>query len=615
MEFLPQPHHVEKQAGVFRLTTSTQIVMCQQSDIRLHHARLLQSDIRRQTGLEVGILRGHSEAGDILLQVRPDLPADHHVLSITPDGIQVWGGSDEAVLHGVLTLGQWIHRHGAAVPCLLVKDHPDLPNRGYYQDISRGRIPTLQSLKDMADWLCRARINEWQLYVEHTYLFRHESEAWREDTPLTAQEIMELDAYCQDRCIRLVPSISSFGHMYMLLSTKTHAHLCELPDSEKHFSYNYFDEMRHHTVNVSHPDSMDFVKQLILEYMPLFKSRTINICCDETFDLGKGRSSALAAEKGGSHQLYVDYVSQMCQWLLDMGYTPQIWGDILVHDPASYAAIPQGTVCLNWGYAPDQREEDMKCLAEMGAVQYACPGVGTWNQLIPLFQDSFQNIRLMCGYAHKYKAIGLLNTDWGDFGHVCNPWFSLPGILYGAAFSWHSEAISFDAVNRAISFLFYGDRTEQFMDAWAKLSDQAVFSWYHAVGYLQEDQPDQVERLRKARQEKVTAAAAQEKAAAIQQGLDELDRALLNVDAGMRAVGQSIHLAAEGVDIWNRIGVFITAVLDQGKPAQGGETLAADLEYWFRRYMIDWRKASQASHSHNLLKFVCQYADLLRGRE
>ena len=32
--------------------------------------------------------------------------------------------------------------------------------------------------------------------------------------PLTAQEIMELDDYCAARHIELVPSLSTFGHMY-----------------------------------------------------------------------------------------------------------------------------------------------------------------------------------------------------------------------------------------------------------------------------------------------------------------------------------------------------------------------------------------------------------------
>ena len=145
----------------------------------------------------------------------------------------VCGGSDESLLNGVMTLSQCFQRNGARLPALEIEDKPDLRYRGYYLDCSRGRVPTLETLKRYADLLCRYKINEWQLYIEHTYLFRNLSEAWRGDTPLTAEEIMELDRYCRARHIELIPSLSSFGHMYRILSTKTCCDLCELPDSEK----------------------------------------------------------------------------------------------------------------------------------------------------------------------------------------------------------------------------------------------------------------------------------------------------------------------------------------------------------------------------------------------
>ena len=72
------------------------------------------------------------------------------------------------------------------------------------------------------------------------------------------------------------------------------------------FSYTYAGE--HHTLNVSHPGAMDFIKGLISEYRALFTSDKFNICCDETYDLGKDRSSALAKEKG-EHALYMAHVT------------------------------------------------------------------------------------------------------------------------------------------------------------------------------------------------------------------------------------------------------------------------------------------------------------------
>ena len=68
--------------------------------------------------------------------------------------------------------------------------------------------------------------------MEHTFLFAGFSEVWRDDTPLTPEDILELDAYCRKRHMELIPSIACFGHLYKVLRTRTYRHLCELPDME-----------------------------------------------------------------------------------------------------------------------------------------------------------------------------------------------------------------------------------------------------------------------------------------------------------------------------------------------------------------------------------------------
>lgn len=613
MDFLPMPHHIAYGEGVFRIGIDTKIVLEGTEPSALLYAKLLQEAAADFTGLQLEILKGAVRPGDIVLTVNNSLPESSYTLSVKPEGVTVTGAGDEALLNGVMTLRQWMQRHGALLPALEIEDAPDLAHRGYYLDCSRGRVPTLAMLKRYADLLCQYKINEWQLYIEHTYLFRDLSEAWREDTPLTAEEIMELDAYCAARHIELVPSLSSFGHMYQILSTKTCAALCELPDSEKiPFSYTYWGE--HHTVNVSNPDAMPFIKRLIGEYMPLFRSKKFNICCDETFDLGKGRSKPLA-DAEGAQTLYVRHVAELCRWLLDQGVTPMFWGDIMWRHPETYADIPEGTVCLNWGYLPNQRENEIRDLAAMGAVQYACPGVCTWNRWIPLFENSYNNIRNMCRHAHKYGAIGLLNTDWGDYAHICHPFLSLPGILYGAAFAWNASGAAWDEVNGAISFLAYGDRTGDFMRAMTALSDHEVFNWFHMVRWIEEKDAEKRRLILHDENEKDVAQHAPAAIAALEQGLQALDAAVPHMDKAMRPVVQALHIQARGAILCNEIGLYVAAHEDrQDVPHRQGPELAAALENWFRLYMNAWRAVSKESAVHRMRSVVCAWADYLRGR-
>ena len=81
---------------------------------------------------------------------------------------------------------------------------------------------SLDSLKKLVDKMAFYKQNQFQLYIEHIYLFRDLTEVFRDDTPLTAEEILELDKYCYERGIELVPSLATFGHLCKLLKTKSY---------------------------------------------------------------------------------------------------------------------------------------------------------------------------------------------------------------------------------------------------------------------------------------------------------------------------------------------------------------------------------------------------------
>ena len=497
MKFLPKPKEVKLLTGEHALCYDGRIVL----DGRLlgngdTYAKVLQKGIKKETGMQYDIgygVPGRKETGAIVLELDETRKSQQYVLQVTEEEIRIQGGDGAGVLYGVQTLCQMMHEYGALLPAVRIEDEPDLPVRGYYLDETRGRVLTLSYLKQVADRMAYYKLNQLQLYVEHTYLFSGLSEMWRDETPLTAEEIRELDAYCAKLHIELVPSIATFGHLYMLLSTKSYGDLCEFQDSWKE-PFSFWDRMQHHTVDVSGGRAIELIKAMIEEYMALFATDKFNICADETFDLGKGKSKPLADEKG-VHRLYIDYVKELCEFLVAKGKKPMFWGDIMYRWPESCGELPKETICLNWGYAPDQPEDAIKAIAESGITQYACPGVCGWNMWMPMLDFAYRNNRAMCRHAHKYGAVGLLNTDWGDYGHVNDYRLSIPGILYGAAFSWNAEEVPFDEINEAISRLAYGDTSGKIVSGIAHFSDNEMFQWSQAVNWMEGDEKRRAEIL------------------------------------------------------------------------------------------------------------------------
>ncbi len=110
------------------------------------------------------------------------------------------------------------------------------------------------------------------------------------------------------------------------------------------------------------------------------------------------------------------------------------WGDMILEHSKCAKELPKDLVCLNWWYEPEYPEAKVKAIAEYGFPQYMCPGVNGWNRFMNNHQMAYDNIKMMTDYGKKYNAIGILNTDWGDFGHWNFIYNSFPGLIYGAAF-------------------------------------------------------------------------------------------------------------------------------------------------------------------------------------
>ena len=64
---------------------------------------------------------------------------------------------------------------------------------------------------------------------------------------------------------------------------------CELEDYQPS-SNIWAERIHHHTIDPTNEGSIKLICSLIDQYAPLFRSKYFNICCDETFDLGKGRN-------------------------------------------------------------------------------------------------------------------------------------------------------------------------------------------------------------------------------------------------------------------------------------------------------------------------------------
>ncbi|MDM8529014.1 glycoside hydrolase family 20 zincin-like fold domain-containing protein [Anaerolineales bacterium HSG24] len=463
--FLPNPRQLTFHDGIVSLTAEQAIALDSADTQSLYFtARQLQTALKTHANLDWEIIAGTTIPADqigVTLSIIPDSMThpQGYQLSITANGIFIIASTPAGAYYGMLTLSQIIEQHQTTLPLLLINDWPDYFNRGVMLDISRDKVPTMETLFDLIDQFAAWKMNQLQLYTEHTFAYRNHPEVWANASPMTGEELLQLDAYCQERFIELVPNQNTFGHMRRWLTHDRYNSLAECPNgcdtgSEE---WGYFEEP--FTLDPTNPASLDLVRSLIDELGPHFKNRQFNIGADEPVELGQGNSKEVVAKKGKG-RVYLEFLQKIYRELKARGYTMQFWGDIIMEYPELTPELPKNSVALEWGYEANHPFDDHgEKFAAAGIPYYVCPGTSSWNSISARTNNAVANLQNAAKNGLKHGAVGYLNTDWGDNGH----WQPLPvsylGFAYGAALSWGYETNLNQDIPQLISHHVFRDET------------------------------------------------------------------------------------------------------------------------------------------------------------
>ncbi|QOJ01753.1 MAG: family 20 glycosylhydrolase [Phycisphaeraceae bacterium] len=349
----------------------------------------------------------------------------------------ITGGTTAGLGHGVSTLVQVLSRYGAEVPSLAISDEPAYPVRGVMLDVSRCRVPTMEELRRVVDAVSGLKGNHLQLYTEHTFAYADHAEVWRGADPLTAGEVRELDAYAASRGVELAANQNCFGHLARWLRLPKYAPLAE---THGEWVFDVWPRRGPFSLCPTDPASVSFVRGLLEELVPNVKGPLVNIGCDETFDVGWGRSKGEVARVGRG-RVYAGFVSAVAGVVRSLGKRAMFWGDIALSDPSCLRELPPDLIGLAWGYEPSSDfERWCEALGGAGLARWVCPGTSSWRSITGRTSERRGNIGRAARAGLAGGAAGFLICDWGDTGHH-QPWpIAWHGIAEGLATAWNPDA-------------------------------------------------------------------------------------------------------------------------------------------------------------------------------
>jgi len=389
--------------------------------------------------------------------------------TMRPEGYRIRIGSamvdltaadDAGEAYGRATLAQLARAYDGELPIGTIDDWPDLSVRAVMLDISRDKVPTIETLKALIDRLAGWKVNQVQLYMEHTFAYRDHEEVWRDASPFDADDVRDLDRYCRERHVELVPNQNCLGHAERWLSHERYRHLALAPEG-----FFAFGEQRSpSTLDPRNPEAFELARSWLAELLPNFTSRRVNVGLDEPWELQTDQPEQID-----------DYLA----WVANLRALPEVdgrellmWGDILGAHPDLVGRIPDGVTICEWGYDTDFDFAGKAAVLErVGRPFWLCPGTSSWLSILGRFTNMVGNCSAAATAAIAHGGAGVLNTDWGDRGHLQYLPVSEPGFAYCAAVSWCHDANRDLDVAAALDLHCYDDKAGELGAALVRLGD------------------------------------------------------------------------------------------------------------------------------------------------
>jgi len=393
----------------------------------------------------------------------PSLAPGGYRISFKADGSwELAWGSEAAKCAMYATIDQLVSPKGRPYvhgprPVIEIEDEPAFGTRGFMLDVSRDKVPN--NFCRVGPLLHGLKFNHAQFYTEHTFAYAGHEAVWRGASPLTREDLEHKSwKLCFDMlAVEVAPNQNCFGHLSRWLRLPEYAHL-----AETHGAWKFLDFERTGPFSLCPIDerSEALVADVLGQLCPLFKSRLVNIGCDETFDVGFGRSAAevdrRAAVEGsveaGRASLYFEFVNKIAAIARGLGKRPMLWADIALSHPQMLDRWPrdpstgEAAIGLAWGYEPDaQFASWCELLGKHGIEAWVCPGTSTWRSFAGRTTERRANLRAACeALKAGTRPTGFLLTDWGDCGHLQHWIFTQLALAEGAEAAWRGELPSDD---------------------------------------------------------------------------------------------------------------------------------------------------------------------------
>ncbi len=307
---------------------------------------------------------------------------------------------------------------------------------GAFLDCSRNAVFKKEEVKRFADYLSKLGYKELYLYTEDSYEIKEEPYFGYLRSKYSQKELRELDDYCYQLGIELIPTVQVLGHMGM---------------SHRWTRFYSFVDTQD-ILLVGDERTYAFIEEIFQTLSQTFRSKRVNIGLDEAHDLGRGKY----LDRNGYEKPYdilSKHLNRVSEIMDKYGYTGIMWSDLFFKfaNNGKYSSegldeeklkcavgkIPANIEVAYWQYYEREQKhyDDMLTVHKkhFNKVNFA-GGANCWYGFAPFNEISYQIGEAAIKSCVKNKIDRVILTLWGDGGGQCSFYSMLPCVVAWAEF-------------------------------------------------------------------------------------------------------------------------------------------------------------------------------------
>ncbi|MBQ4316565.1 MAG: beta-N-acetylhexosaminidase [Oscillospiraceae bacterium] len=305
---------------------------------------------------------------------------------------------------------------------------------GVMFDCSRNGVLSVKTVKKYADILKKMGYNTLLLYIEDTYEIKSQPYFGHLRGRYSEEELKEMDKYCRDIGIELIPCIQTLAHL------------------EAIFKWNgvYSDINDCDSILLAGEDkTYALIEDMLSTLARCFVSKKIHIGMDEAYRVGTGKYQKLHGIED-RFDVINNHLHRVCGIAAKYDLEPMIWSDMFcklamnIEDQyesadtskiLEKAKLPENTSLVYWDYYStdyNRYVENIKTNRVFGRKVYFAGGAWAWKGIAPDNDFSIRTTEVALSACRDEGVKDVFITVWGDDGNECPKSALFPSLMYAA---------------------------------------------------------------------------------------------------------------------------------------------------------------------------------------